>query len=121
MDELSRALRQELEKRDDTILALELLVVDQASRLLALESLVLEALAGDELDLRAVEARVAEAAERFRANFEAIEGFAERTQRIAREMMAAGARKSGKASKPKRTSPAKPKAKAPAKKKTARR
>lgn len=120
MDELSRALRQELEKRDDMILALELLVVDQASRLLALESLVLEALAEDQPDLKAVEARVAGAAERFRANFEAIEGFAERTQRIAREMMAPGSPKSGKASKVKRATPAKPKAKAPAKKKTAR-
>ena len=121
MVELSRALRQELEKRDDTILALELLVVDQASRLLALESLVLEALAEDEVDLMAVEARVAEAAERFRANFEAIEGFAERTQRVAREMMATGSRKRGKTSKTTRAAPAKPKAKAPVKKKAARR
>lgn len=96
MDELSRALREELERRDDMILALELLVVDQASRLLALESLVLEAMAEDEIDLLAVQARVAESAERFRASFEAIEGFAERAQRIAGEMLGAAVKPSGK-------------------------
>lgn len=112
MDELSRALRQELEKRDETILALELLVVDQASRLLALESLVLEAMAGDDVDPKAVQRRVAEAALRFRANFEAIDGFAERAQRIAREMIGAG---------PVKVPKAKPAAKSPAKKKAAKR
>lgn len=112
MDELSRALRQELEKRDETILALELLVVDQASRLLALESLVLEAMAGDDVDPKAVQRRVAEAALRFRANFEAIDGFAERAQRIAREMMGGQGKKPAKA---------KPTAKTPAKKKAAKR
>ncbi len=98
LDELSRALRGELERRDDMILALEMLVVDQASRLLALESLVLEALAGDDVDLLAVQARVADAAERFRASFEAIEGFAERAQRIVGEMVDAAAKDSTKRS-----------------------
>ena len=91
MDELSRRLQMELEKRDDTILALEMLVVDQASRLLALESLVLEAMAGRDVSAAAVRQRVAEAAERFRASFERIEGFAERSQRIAAELIGASA------------------------------
>ena len=87
MDELSRKLREELERRDDTILALEMLVVDQASRLLALEALVLEAMTRSEVDLAAVERRVGQAAERFRSSFERIEGFAERARRIAVEMV----------------------------------
>lgn len=87
MDEMPRRLREELEQRDDTILALELLVVDQASRLLALEALVLEALTGRDVSAAAVQRRIAEAAERFRASFERIEGFAERSQRIAIELI----------------------------------
>ena len=87
MDELSRALRAELERRDETILALEMLVVDQASRLLALESIVLEAVKADAVDLSAVQRRVAKAAERFRERFEAIDGFAGRAQHIAGEMI----------------------------------
>jgi len=111
VDELSRALRAGLEKREDTILALEMLVVDQASRLLALESLVIEAMAVGSVDSAAVKRRVSEAAERFRANFETIDGFAERTQRIASEMLKAKARKApAAAAKPK--SKAKPSAKA---------
>ncbi|MSO68665.1 MAG: hypothetical protein EXQ98_00060 [Alphaproteobacteria bacterium] len=87
MDELSRALRQELERRDETILALEMLVVDQASRLLALEALVLETMADGAADLPAIKRRIGVTAERFRDRFEAIEGFAERAQRIAGEML----------------------------------
>ncbi len=87
MDELSRTLRQELERRDETILALEMLVVDQASRLLALEALVLETMADGAADLPAIKRRIGVAAERFRERFEAIEGFAERAQRIAGEML----------------------------------
>jgi hypothetical protein len=87
MDELSKGLREELERRDDTILALEMLVVDQASRLLALEALVLEAMMRTDIDLVAVQRRVGAAAERFRSSFERIEGFAERAQRIAGEMV----------------------------------
>ena len=66
LDELSRALRAELERRDETILALEMLVVDQASRLLALESLVLETMSAERVDLPAVHRRITSAAERFR-------------------------------------------------------
>jgi hypothetical protein len=87
VDELPRRIKEELDRRDDTLLALELLVVDQASRLLALESLVLKALAREEIDLAAVALRVREAAERFRSSFERIEGFAERAQRIAGELI----------------------------------
>ena len=108
MDEMARRLREELEQRDDTILALEMLVVDQASRLLALESLVLEALAGRDVSAAAVRRRVAEAAERFRASFERIEGFAERSQRIATELIDAGTA-------PRARAKAAPKAKAKAK------
>lgn len=112
LDELSRALREELERRDEMILALEMLVVDQASRLLALEALVLEAMLADEVDLSAVELRIAEAAERFRASFERVEGFAERAQRIAGEMIGSAAAPGTK--RPVKPS-ARPKAKAKAK------
>ena len=48
---ISRELQTELEKRDELILALEMLAVDQASRLLAIEAIVVN-LVGERSTIR---------------------------------------------------------------------
>jgi hypothetical protein len=87
--DLPRDLRDELAKRDELILALEMLVVDQASRLLALEAVVAGLPAVGDVRLDAAKTRIAAGAERFRERFESIGGFTERAQRIAEEIITA--------------------------------
>ena len=87
---IPRDIQQELDKRDELILALELLVVDQACRLLAVEA-VLRALVPPtgKPDEEKIEAYVAAAAMRFRQRFEgeSVAGFTERARRIAAELV----------------------------------
>lgn len=87
-EDLPRRLREELERRDELILALEMLVVDQASRLLAVEAILANVPAIDEVRLDDVKGRISAGAERFRARFESIGGFTERAHRLAEELLA---------------------------------
>ncbi len=84
---LSRELRKELETRDELSLALEMLVVDQATRLLALEAIVNRLVATKDVDLKTVRKWIAEEGKRYRTRFEDITGFVERSQRIAAELV----------------------------------
>ena len=84
---LSTELRKELETRDELSLALEMLVVDQATRLLALEAIVNRLAATKDVDLKAVRKWIAEEGKRSRTRFENISGFVERSQRIAAELV----------------------------------
>lgn len=84
-----RNIQEELEKRDDLILALEMLTVDQACRLLALEAIVRELTpAKKKFDKKKIEAHIESAADRFRQHFEgeSVEGFTDRAKRIAGEL-----------------------------------
>jgi hypothetical protein len=87
---LSRELRDELARRDDTILALEMLCVDQACRLLALEALLLHGGVADESSRDSIMAHIAAGEERFRIHFEGsgLSGFIQRAQRMADELLA---------------------------------
>ena len=89
MDDLPRSVKEELQKRDDHLLALEMLIVDQSSRLLALEAVVASMSPVGQVQVDEVKQRIAAGAERFRARFESISGFTERTQRIAEEWLTA--------------------------------
>ncbi len=87
---IPRTIQEELEKRDELILALELLVVDQACRLLATEA-VLRALVPPRRKpaTAEIEAHIEEAAERFRQRFEgeSVAGFTDRAKRIAADLV----------------------------------
>ena len=75
---IPRNIQEELEKRDELILALELLVVDQACRLLAAEAVLRELVPPKRKPSQEkIEAHIGEAAERFRQRFEgeSIAGF----------------------------------------------
>ena len=68
---IPRNIQEELEKRDELILALELLVVDQACRLLAAEAVLRELIPPQRKPSQEkIEAHIAEASERFRQRFE---------------------------------------------------
>lgn len=83
-------VQRELDRRDETILALEMLTVDQACRMLALEA-VLRALLPQRKKLSAekIDAHIAAAAARFRDRFEgaSVAGFTDRAKRIAAELV----------------------------------
>ena len=83
----SKAIQKELEKRDDLILALEMLTVDQACRLLALESVVTSMVGIKSVKPIDVRAQIKEMSKRFKNHFEgkSITGFVERAQRIGEE------------------------------------
>jgi len=83
----SKAIQKELEKRDDLILALEMLTVDQACRLLALESVVTSMVGIKSVKPIDVRAQIKERSKRFKNHFEgkSITGFVERAQRIGEE------------------------------------
>ena len=85
-----RNIQEEFEKRDELILALELLVVDQACRLLAAEAVLRELVPPGEAPApEKIEAHIANAAERFRQRFEgeSIAGFTDRAKRIAADLV----------------------------------
>ena len=85
---ISRDMQAELEKRDALILALELLMVDQACRLLALEAVVVNMAGTDKVKAADVKARIAQESKRFHQHFEgeSLSGFVERSQRIAKQL-----------------------------------
>lgn len=89
--ELSRSMQAELQKRDETLLAMEMLIVDQACRLLAVESILLQLPGVKAVSLEAVMGRIRREAVRFQEHFEGsgVSGFVERAQRIAETMVAA--------------------------------
>ena len=124
---IPRNMQEELEKRDEIILALEMLMVDQACRLLALEAVVVNMAEAKNVKAADVKSRIAQESKRFHQHFEGegMSGFIERAQRIAKDM--SGGPKGGKtAKKPAAKKPAakkfakKPAAKKPAKKPAAK-
>ncbi len=85
---IPRNVQEELERRDDIILALEMLMVDQACRLLALEAVVVNMEEAQNVKTTDVKARIAQESKRFHKHFEGegMSGFVERSQRIAKEL-----------------------------------
>jgi hypothetical protein len=95
---IPRNVREELDKRDELILALEMLAVDQACRLLALEAVVVNMAQAGAIKTTDVKARITQEAKRFHQHFEGegLSGFVERAHRIAAELVDSSKR--GKAS-----------------------
>ena len=85
---IPRNMQEELDKRDDIILALEMLMVDQACRLLALEAVVVNMAEARNVKAADVKARIAQESKRFHQHFEGegLSGFVERAQRIAKDL-----------------------------------
>ena len=85
---IPRNMQEELEKRDDIILALEMLMVDQACRLLALEAVVVNMAEAQNVKPADIKARIAQESKRFQQHFEGegMSGFVERAQRIAKDL-----------------------------------
>lgn len=96
---IPRNMQEELKKRDEIILAMEMLMVDQACRLLALEAIVVNMADARNVKLADVKARVTQESKRFHQHFEGegMSGFIERAQRIATDLSYGP--KGGKASK----------------------
>ena len=87
---IPRNIQQELDKRDELILALELLVVDQACRLLAVEAVLRELVPPKRKPAaEKIEGHIEDAAERFRQRFEgeSVAGFTDRARRIAADLV----------------------------------
>lgn len=82
-------VQRELEKRDELILALEMLTVEQACRLLALESVVTSMTDIKNVNARDVRIQIKERSKRFKNHFEgkSIMGFIERAHRIGDELV----------------------------------
>lgn len=90
MANVPSSVQREFDKRDETILALEMLTVDQACRLLALEAVLRELLPARKKPSAArIDAHIATAAARFRDRFEgaSVAGFTDRAKRIAAELV----------------------------------
>jgi hypothetical protein len=83
-------IKEELERRGELILALEMLTVDQACRLLALEAIVASIPAAKKVKSDDVKAHIAEQSKRYRRHFEgqSLSGFTERAERMAKELSA---------------------------------
>lgn len=90
--EQPRTPRKELEERDERILALELLLVDQASRLLAVEAILANMPHVAEISTAAVAERIEGEGKRFLTHFESVTGFVERARIIAGQLLAAAKR-----------------------------
>ena len=89
---IPRDIQRELDRRDELILALEMLTVDQACRLLAVEAVLRELVPPRKKPSRArIEAYIAGAGDRFRQRFEgeSVMGFTDRAKRIAAELVEA--------------------------------
>lgn len=116
-----KSIQEELEKRGELILALEMLTVDQACRLLALEAVVANIPAARKAKAADVKAYIAEQSQRYSKHFagQSLSGFAERAERIAGELSTPpktpAKTKAKSAAKPKKVAEKKP-AKKPAKK-----
>jgi hypothetical protein len=100
-------IQAELEKRDELILALEMLTVDQACRLLALEAVVINMADAGNVKPAGIKARIARETKRFQQHFEGdgLSGFIARAERIAGEI--ASSAKGGPAAKTAKKKPAK--------------
>ena len=85
-----QSIKEELERRGELILALEMLTVDQACRLLALEAIVASIPAAKKVKSADVKAHIAEQSKRYRRHFEgqSLSGFTERAERMAKELSA---------------------------------
>jgi len=85
---IAQNIKGELEKRDELILALEILMVDQACRLLALEAVVVNMAGTGNVKAADVKARIAQESKRFQQHFEgeSMTGFVERAERIAKQL-----------------------------------
>jgi hypothetical protein len=88
---LPRALQKQLEQRDERILALELLLVDQASRLLAIEAILANMTEVANLPAAAIDQRINSEGKRFLAHFESVTGFVQRAQALAGQLLQAAA------------------------------
>lgn len=87
--EIARSVQEEFARRDEVILALEMLVVEQASRLLALEAVVVNMTSVGDVKPADVEARIGRDSARFRKFMEGdgLTGFVERANRVAAELV----------------------------------
>ena len=81
-------MRAELEKRDELILALEMRLVDQACRQLALEAVGVNMAEAGKVKAADVKARIAQESKRIQQHFEGegVTGIVARAQRLALEL-----------------------------------
>ena len=86
---LPRAMQKQLEQRDERILALELLLVDQASRLLAVEAIIANMAEVGGISAAAIDERIDSEGKRFLTHFESITGFVERARVLAGQLLQA--------------------------------
>jgi hypothetical protein len=93
---LPQALQKLLEQRDERVLALELLLVDQASRLLAVEAILANMPEVAELSAASVDEKIDHDGKRFLAHFESVTGFIERTRNLAGQLLQAAVQARGK-------------------------
>ena len=87
--EIAQSVQKELAKRDEIILALEMLVVDQASRLLALEAVMSNLQQVQNISFRNVNDYIEEESSRYKKYMqgEGLSGFIERANRVACEFL----------------------------------
>jgi hypothetical protein len=91
---LPLTLTKQLEQRDERILALELLLVDQASRLLAVEAILANMTEVAHVSPTSVHERVSSEGKRFLNHFDSITGFVERARTVAGQLLQAAAKRS---------------------------
>jgi len=87
--EIAQSVQKELAKRDEIILALEMLVVDQASRLLALEAVMSNLQQVQNISFRNVNDYIEEESSRYKKYMqgEGLSGFIERANRVANDFL----------------------------------
>ena len=88
---IAKNIQDELATRDEIILALEMLTVDQASRLLALEGILDQIIKDSKFDTNEVHRVIAERSGRFKKHLEGggLKGFVERAQGVASDILEA--------------------------------
>jgi hypothetical protein len=89
---LPRALQKQLEERDERILALELLLVDQTSRLLAVEAILANFPELAQLSAASINATIETDGKRYLSHFETITGFLERAKTLSGQLLQAASR-----------------------------
>ena len=87
--EIAQSVQKELAKRDEIILALEMLVVDQASRLLALEAVMSNLQQVQNISFRNVNDYIEEESSRYKKYMqgEGLSDFIERANRVANDFL----------------------------------
>ena len=87
--EIAQSVQKELAKRDEIILALEMLIVDQASRLLALEAVMSNLQQVQNISFRNVNDYIEEESSRYKKYMqgEGLSGFIERANRVANDFL----------------------------------